>query len=181
MIYTGIGSRALPRDVFDVIRPFALWMAQQGHTLRSGAADGADAAFEKGCDVGGGDKEIFLPWKNFNNNTSPLFVLSPEAFAIAKEFHPLWDKLDTKSQAFMARNVYQVLGYNLDTPSQLIFCWTPDGAENKTSRATGGTGQAIRIANAYKIPVYNIKNGYSIEELKRAVEIAGCLTYDEEK
>lgn len=53
---------------------------------------------------------------------------------------------------FMSRNVYQVLGPNLDDPVEFIICWTKDG------KASGGTGQAIRIANDYGVPVFNLKN-----------------------
>ena len=50
----------------------------------------------------------------------------------------------------MGRNGYQVLGYDLKTPSKFLICWTKDGKE------TGGTAQAMRIAKDYKIPVYNL-------------------------
>ena len=57
----------------------------------------------------------------------------------------------------MARNAMQVLGPNLDDPSAFIVCWTPDASDgSKTSPKTGGTGQALRIAHEYKIPVYNL-------------------------
>jgi hypothetical protein len=42
-----------------------------------------------------------------------------------------------------------VLGHDLRSPSRFVVCWTADG------RATGGTGQAIRIAEAYAVPVFN--------------------------
>lgn len=44
------------------------------------------------------------------------------------------------------------------TPVGWVLCWTPDGAAEgiETSRATGGTGQAIRLASAHGIPVYNL-------------------------
>ena len=51
------------------------------------------------------------------------------------------------------RNVHQVLG---STPaarpikSACLICWTPDG------KASGGTGQAIRIAEKAEIPIWNL-------------------------
>ncbi len=65
----------------------------------------------------------------------------------------------------MARNCYQVLGEDLSTPVDFVVCWTPDGAESETSRKTGGTGQAIRIAADLGIRVYNLKNRKSREEI----------------
>jgi cell division GTPase FtsZ len=54
-----------------------------------------------------------------------------------------------------ARNAMIVLGKNLDDPVDFIICWTPGGT------GSGGTGQALRIARAYGIPVYDLgdKNG----------------------
>jgi hypothetical protein len=60
--------------------------------------------------------------------------------------------------ALMARNCYQVLGQNLDTPVDFIVCYTPD--EYK-----GGTSQALRIARDLNIPYYNIKNPEHVEQL----------------
>lgn len=58
MIYAGIGSRSTPDDVIDKMHVLGEHFAHKGWLLRSGAADGADSAFEHGCDNGGGEKEI---------------------------------------------------------------------------------------------------------------------------
>ena len=68
---------------------------------------------------------------------------------IAKEFHPAWDKLSPAAKKLQARNCYQVLGYDLETPSQFVVCWTPRGS------GSGGTGQAIRIAKSHNIPIFD--------------------------
>lgn len=49
-----------------------------------------------------------------------------------------------------ARNCYQVLGADLRTPTQFVICWTPRGS------GEGGTGQALRIAKAYNIPIFDL-------------------------
>ena len=68
----------------------------------------------------------------------------------------------------MIRNVYQVLGKDLNTPSEFVICWTPDGAEtaNERSIKTGGTGFAIALADSLGIPVYNLANPESLEEVR---------------
>ena len=43
-----------------------------------------------------------------------------------------------------------LLGAKLDNPVSALICWTTDG------QPTGGTGQAIRIASGYGIPVHNL-------------------------
>ena len=161
--YTGVGSRQTPQEVLLAFESIAKYLASIGWVLRSGAADGADRAFEKGCDAEDGKKEIYLPWKNFNNSLSDLIVKDQKAFEIAKEHHPGWDNLKFGAQKLHARNVHQVLGKQLDNPSSLLICWTPNGS------GKGGTGQAIRLANSYKVPVIDAGAYPSVKEFKQAV------------
>lgn len=91
-----------------------------------------------------------MPYKNFNRNDSPFFTVTKEARLLAKHFHPAWEHLGDKGRDFMGRNAYQVLGLGLCTPVDFIVCWTPNG------RMEGGTGQALRMANHYRIPVINL-------------------------
>lgn len=167
MIYTGVGSRKIP----SIIERQMIWlgevMANKGYILRSGAAHGADAAFEKGCDNAGGQKEIYLPWEKFNHHESKLNQPSPRAFEIAKEHHPAWNALPITSRKFMARNTEQVLGELLFEPTDLVICYTPDGCEDDNTRTikTGGTGQAISVASNRYIPIFNLKNEGSIDRI----------------
>jgi hypothetical protein len=126
--------------------------------LRSGGADGADLAFEIAYDQLGGKKEIYIPSKCFNKSTSILYPPTSAAVDLAAQYHPAWKILPQYTQALMARNGHQVLGHNLDDPVLMVVCWTPDGVESgsKTTRFTSGTGQAIRIASDYNIPVFHL-------------------------
>lgn len=147
--YAGIGARETPPEVCEKMRMVGKACASMGMTLRSGGAQGADESFEQGCDLFGGTKEIFLPYRGFRRNPSDLFGSTKEARAIARKFHPAWHNLSNTDWDFMERNSYQVLGQDLKTPSTFIICWTPGG------KVVGGTGQALRIAEAYDIPVLN--------------------------
>lgn len=147
--YAGIGSRETPKEILDLFITLGEGLAKTGYTLRSGHAQGADQAFEKGCDKAGGSKEIYLPWRGFENSKSELVVSNPKAFAIASTFHPRYPYLSQGAQKLQARNSHQVLGKDLNEASDFIICWTKDG------KGSGGTGQAIRIANYYKIPVFD--------------------------
>lgn len=162
MYYAGIGSREVPQEAKWEIHKIAYSLANERWTLRSGGAPGADIAFEYGC--GDGAKEIFLPWKNFNENPSLLFDIPDKAFEISAQHHPRWKFLREPIRRLMARNAQQVLGKNLDTPVEFVVCWTPDGCTKGEERTkdTGGTGQAIAIASAHNIPVFNLQRG-SIE------------------
>ena len=150
MYYTGIGARNTPDKVLDLFTNIAKYLATKDFTLRSGAANGADSAFEKGCDISNGSKEIYLPWRGFNNSKSPLIVEDVEAFEIAKKYHPYWTNLKAGAKKLQARNSHQVLGLDLHTPSEFIICYTENGKRG------GGTGQALRIAEDYNIPIFDV-------------------------
>lgn len=150
LCYAGIGSRETPLDVLAYFEQLGQWFAANRWTLRSGHADGADKAFENGCNIAGGSKEIYIPWKGFNSSNSELTADSindRRAYIIAAEHHPHWNTLKETTKKLMVRNVYQVLGKDLTNYSKLIVCWTKGGT------GCGGTGQAIRIAETYGIPV----------------------------
>lgn len=154
MIYTGIGSRETPRDILMHMSMLGVELAKLGWTLRSGHAEGADKAFEQGAIRAKGKMEIYLPWENFNeaptNDDRYMTVIHPEALDIARNAHPAWDRCSPGSRKMHVRNVHQVLGVNLDTPNKLIICWTSGG------RRGGGTGQALRIAEKYQIPIIDL-------------------------
>lgn len=123
-------------------------------TLRSGAAPGADQAFEFGATLGGGMIETYLPWKGFEGRQEGTVVEpSKLAMEIAEQYHPNWKALKQGGRKLMARNSYQILGETLseDTLSDLVVCWTSDG------KASGGTGQALRMAADYDIPILNLQ------------------------
>lgn len=154
--YAGIGSRETPAAALELMERAAAIFACEGWTLRSGGAQGADQAFERGCDLVGGLKQIFLPWRGFEDNLSPFYEPTREASVIAASFHPRWETLSQGARRLHARNAHQVLGANLREPVEFIICWTPKGS------GSGGTGQALRIARSHNIPVIDL--GFAIEK-----------------
>jgi len=150
--YAGIGARNTPRNVLNLFAHLAHTLEQEDFILHSGGANGADKAFEAGIEDPLNAK-IFLPWKNFNNNPSTLVVTDPAAFEMAAKFHPAWERCSGAARKFHARNCHQILGLSLDQPVEFVICWTPGGA------VTGGTGQALRIAQHHEIPIYNFGTG----------------------
>lgn len=165
--YSGIGSRNTPLEILALMTRLA-YMLESDYILRSGGADGSDLAFEKG--VLNGNKEIYLPWQGFNNSSSEFYEVCERAKQIAKKYHPAnWDGLRPTVQKLHARNVYQVLGYDLDTPSKFVLCWTPDYCESHDTRSihTGGTGTAISVASHYNVPVINMSRKEWPEKLMK--------------
>ncbi len=167
-IYTGIGARKAPPEILQLMTDLAASLKRQGWTLRSGAADGADTAFEDGA---GELKEIYLPWKGFNGSNSPLHAVSNEALSMAESVHGAWDYLKPGGKKLHGRNCYQLLGSDLSLPSRFVICWTPDGAtkESDCSRVTGGTGTAIKLASRNTIPVFNLKNPEHVKRIKKMI------------
>lgn len=148
--YTGIGSRETPPDIIDKMISIGSALASAGWVLRSGGADGADAAFERGCDLVSGQKEIFLPWKAFNKSTSPLHIIPDNAYLLGREIHPAWNNLSMGAKKLHARNTQQILGKDLNSPTDLVICWTKDG------KIVGGTATAIKLATNNSIRVINL-------------------------
>ena len=149
MFYAGIGSRSTPEHILRQMTVLANNLEREGFILRSGGANGADSAFARGV-VDNLHKNIYLPWKGFNDDTSILFPPTPEAYKLAAKYHPAWKYCSGAAKSFHARNSHQLFGYQLDCPVQFVLCWTPNG------KTVGGIGQAIRIAQDCDIPVFNM-------------------------
>jgi len=158
MIYTGIGSRACPEDVFKQLAHIGQVLAFKGYTLRSGGAEGADSAFEFGHGCNNNiprPKEIYLPWKGFNNNSSTLFLNStttPITFSIASQIYPNWEEASHAVKCLHARNVQQILGNMCDSPTSFVVAWT-DRPEKQGPR---GSNFALFLAKQKKIPTFNL-------------------------
>lgn len=155
MKYAGIGSRNTPILSQYLFEEIGSILAGKGFTLRSGHAFGADFAFETGCNRVNGAKEIFIPWKGFNQAneilvTDPMIVHS--AIEIAASIHPAWDRLSRAAKLLHIRNIFQVAGEKIDDPVDFVLCWTKDSAD------VGGTRTAIVFARRLKIPVFNFGN-----------------------
>lgn len=155
LYYAGIGSRQTPPDVIKMMRSIGQQLAVAGWVVRSGFADGADKAFCYGAEEAQGEMENYLPWKTFNgapHNDARFICLKPceQAIAIARAHHPAWNNCSDPAKLLHIRNVYQVLGHDLRSPSAMVVCWTPGGS------GSGGTGQAIRIARSHGIPVFDL-------------------------
>lgn len=165
--YAGVGSRQTPISVLNQVRLIAHRLAQRGFGLRSGAAIGADSAFESGALAAGGQTEIWLPWRGYNGHDSHHVVEHRDAFALAASAHPTWPRLSQGVRKLHARNAHQVFGPDLDDPVEFVLCFTADGAESEAERteATGGTGLAITLANRHGIPIINLARPGALDRI----------------
>jgi hypothetical protein len=174
LAYAGVGSRATPANVLLDMHALASVLGKAGWTLRTGNADGADTAFFDGAEHVRGHTELYLPWPGFgpaHRQVPQLYLQSrPDkpAYDLARAHHPAWVALNGAARALHARNVHQVLGRNLKAPAAFVVCWTLG------AKGGGGTGQAIRLAHAYNVPVYDLGAGPRVlVRLLQDLELAG--------
>jgi hypothetical protein len=149
----GIGSRETPPNILDEMTKIGRWCKLNNVLLRSGHAEGADYAFELGAQE---QCIAYIPWKGFNDklkSKAKLYVptFTDDLMKSVVKFHPTPEKLSFGVQKIMARNACQILGRDMKDHSQAVVCWTKDGKD------TGGTGQALRIAAHYKVPILNMQ------------------------
>ena len=153
LTYAGIGARATPKAVLADMETMAGWLARTGWHLASGGADGADSAFAAGAPAE--QRTIWLPWRGYNGHRGPeCRMLSAAAMAacmkIAAPLHPAWERCSPAVRKLHARNAAVLLGERLVWPVDAVVCWSEGAA------VQGGTGMAIRIAEACGIPVLNL-------------------------
>lgn len=182
--YTGIGSRQTPTDVLDLMHDVAYSLAKDEWILRSGAAGGADTAFENGAKQYVWDTtesvsalptlgQIYIPWQGFVKDIKEDYkdwykVLDrmskkSEAYELASKTHPAWDKCSVGAKALHARNTFQILGPTLNKPSSFLICWAQ---VDKHGNIKGGTRLAWDIAGKYNVPRFNL----AVKEDKERIE-----------
>jgi len=168
LYYAGVGSRQTPEHILQLMNEVARYLESEGWILRSGAAEGADSAFEEG--IHDEAKEIYLPWAGYNNSGSRL---NPKEYPFTQMeqdftawFHPAWKRCSPSARLLHQRNTRIVLGLEAIhgpkvKPSEFLIAWTVKGIP------TGGTGQALRIAKYHDIPIFNFGAANSSKELEK--------------
>lgn len=177
--FTCVGSRSTPEDIIEIMKHTGRAIAKKGWVVRTGDAEGADKAFRLGTNIEGGFLEVYTPqesshisyhtWKY--DQTEEVSMKLWNEFANRSD-RPRWDNMKKYTRNLMTRNVCQVMGYNLETASNCLICWTPDGVtEGKnTTGETGGTGHAIRVASHFGVPVRNLANQGHKDKITRWAE-----------
>ena len=145
--YAGIGSRSTPKVVLKEMKNTAIKLAEIGFELYSGGASGADKAFEEGSKEGGGSQRIFYP----NENYDPK--VWEKALEIASRMHESGDVSKVKGTNLLTRNVFQILGEDLNSPVSFVLCYCP---RDKLGKLKGGTRLGINLAKENKIPILNL-------------------------
>jgi hypothetical protein len=160
--YAGIGSRETPEEIQQAMVLVSNVLMKEGWVLRTGGAEGADSAFEFGASSRG-MTELYLPWRGFNGRLSVNGLNEPtiEAMELSSRFHPAWERLSDGGRKLHGRNAHQILGKDVTDPavSRFVICWTPKGM------GSGGTGQALRIARHYEVPIFDLAKPEAYERV----------------
>jgi len=145
--YAGIGSRKTPPKFIFIMRKYAQELEKKGYILRSGGAAGADSAFEAGV-TDPSMKRIFRVKEHI-----PKWCFE-EALKYIPSNRPDFRHWKEYIRRLIARNMMQILGEDIENPKpvEFVLCYTP----TMDYKDGGGTGYAIRCAQNYKVPVYNL-------------------------
>jgi len=184
-----IGARDTPAHILEIMEEVGYSLAKMGRMIHSGGAVGADKAFQIGverfCRENGISpcerQRIFLPENYFKGlkhdekrgiYSFPRSTRYSEAVSMAKRVYlnpkaarnwPEW------MSNLMGRNCLQALSEDLSTPVSAIICWTKDGSIDGSKKSSGGTGQALRLAKKFNIPVFNLANEHQLEFVKKHI------------
>ena len=153
MYYAGIGSRKTPQACLDFMTKIGRVCTKKDLTLRSGGAIGADQAFERGCDLESGQKEIWTP--------KSQHIVEHE-WAIEKAKAVCWEyplhKMKPYTRSLIIRNMYQIFGddeENLKPVKFVVFYCVGDPLMR--GKESGGTRYTVRAAHNYNIPHFNLR------------------------
>lgn len=175
MYYAGIGSRETPKEIRQDIVDVGSYLSDCGYILRSGNARGADKWFSDGCDLMNGDSEIILPFKGYGGGHKNSIIihnknLLKQATEIMKSIKPKSYTWNAKNTPYHRRNVFQILGVNLNTPVKFVICYTSTGSISEKDvierDETSGTSMAIVLADRLDIPIINMYNDDWLSKLE---------------
>lgn len=185
--YTGVGSREISDDEWIIMLTIGRKLNEKGYTLRSGAAAGADSAFEEGAIQGPNKdlREIYIPWKTFStigygDVYYPLDPVGTKNFRIshnvAADIHPAFFRMKRGGQLLHQRNIHQVMGIDLVNPVKSDFLLACSNSSNGVP--TGGTRTAWVLAARNDVPCFNIR-GKTLEEVKEFLIQIGVFGDDD--
>ena len=176
--YTGIGSRKTPIYILYMMSKLSIILEKKGFILRSGCATGADAAFEDSLSDPEKMSEIYIPNKSFpfkmGSSYKKYYLIPEEQFneggfreslflkatrmIHTHNIHKAWAYCSGHVMLLHNRNMFQVLGKDLKTPSSFTICYTigKELTYDDTTIRSGGTATAINASFLNKVDVFNL-------------------------
>jgi len=167
-----VGSRTLDPSALALLTAIGASLVTAGWIVHSGGAQGADQAFARGAAHAlgttvhpAGGLVIHLPWASYERAAADAAVrqsggralidtqpFTPDERATALQFHPAPDRLSPAGITLMTRNVRIVRPQGLAAdPVHLVIAYPSNRLGG------GGTGQAIRLAESFGIPIHDLR------------------------
>jgi hypothetical protein len=171
MEYVGIvGTRDLPIEEIQLIEDIVAYAMNKGYGICSGGAEGVDQlAINEANWIDPKRVLICKPWAKFNKtmekegnevliyeNTKDFY----EWTVSVDKFHPNPKALNKYERMLMARN------YGIICHSSYIVARPRLGGNNP-----GGTGQTMRIAKFYNIPVIDLTKNEGMNKIIKSLKI----------
>lgn len=170
--YAGVGSRETPRPIALKMYYLAIKLSELNFKCVSGGARqpkalkttepscSADQIFETACTRVDGYIDVItafkptIQWNAYRKVTQ----ITNEQYEFARQFIldngiiPHFDKMKRTSRYLHARNFYQIKNFDGQFV-EFVICYSPlDG----NGEPLGGTRTAIKIAEHFNIPVFNL-------------------------
>lgn len=178
---TIVGSRKAPYTVVKWFAQISEALLRAGWTCRSGLCpEGIDfsltsAVIELLHEEVEVKAELYIAWNGFDGYrdgdlggtviSAKKLPCYEKAVSLAKGVHPKWEYLTNGGKLLHSRNPFQVLGKDLESPSDVVLLWAPTAGAS----VTGGTRTAFEIARASGIPIYNGKNPDEVEDYLKSI------------
>lgn len=109
------------------------------------------------------DKELISKAEDIVSEIHPFWKAEKDAIAAGK---PLEKPMSKGAKSLHTRNVFQVLGRDLNSPSEFLVCYAP---VDKHGIPKGGTRTAFVLAQQYDIPCFNFAT-QSKEEIYSSIK-----------
>lgn len=149
---TGIGSRKTPPNAIDQLEELGALVRRLGGVIRSGDAEGADRAWQRGH----GSAELYLPREGWVSCFRP----------VAEMLHPNPEALRGYSMQLICRNIAMLTPPNGAVPSDACIGWCQRGRDG---RPRGGTAFTMRAARHFGIPVLELNGDATYEEAEALI------------
>lgn len=190
-----IGSRSLTKNVDNKefiprCEKVCYRLATLGVTFTSGlCADGMDAIAQKAYSQAVIDHKAFysqfevyvMDKKQINKSRLPNKHLAKvinsslkhEMEKMASQLHGNWEYCDSYARGMHIRNIHQILGYDLKSPVNAVITWCD---VDNFGNPIGGTRTALKLAEQYKIPIFNLN---SVNPKEVLIQIRDFLRWHE--
>lgn len=165
MIFTSYGQQ-LPKDMAAQAAQIGKELSDLGWTYRGGYEEPGLMTMD--IAVNKDSREIFVPWQGFNKGRHKhegvlvchCLETHLSAIEMAQQAYPTFKEETTEIQMYWVRNIYLLLGENLDKPTDLVIYYQDGQTTAKT-----GSQYLLHAALQMEVPCFNIQNQQGMDKL----------------